>query len=392
MADGYNLTISQRDLGHSEVLNSPRKKSPSIGPNFGAANEAMMRGLSEFDLAAYDKADLPVERTLKRFFDSFDCFQHGYVTRDEFAKLTGFLGVTLSDEEQTAIFCELGETVTFEAFFAWWQKNEQKETAFAVVQANFAAPFHQQQLEMHESGVKFTPSYRCNYTFRDVETGEISKVSPWHDIPLYVRDLVRTIPADVRTNRFNFICEIPKWTRAKFEISTKEEYNPIKQDMKDGVPRFYKHGDMMWNYGAFPQTWESTEHVFLNEFKGDNDPLDAIEIGMTQMGTGALSHVKVLGVLGMIDDGEMDWKVICISHTDPVAKFIDDITDVPKFLPGCLDAVREWLRVYKICQGGEETKFAFDGDFQDKAYALSILHESNLMWSNLTKVAGKSTC
>ena len=27
-------------------------------------------------------------------------------------------------------------------------------------------------------------------------------------------------------------CEIPKWTRPKFEIATGEYYNPIKQDTK----------------------------------------------------------------------------------------------------------------------------------------------------------------
>ena len=36
-----------------------------------------------------------------------------------------------------------------------------------------------------------------------------------------------------------------KWTRRKFEIATGEMYNPIKQDVKHGKLRNYKHGDMM---------------------------------------------------------------------------------------------------------------------------------------------------
>ena len=49
------------------------------------------------------------------------------------------------------------------------------------------------------------------------------QVSLWHDIPLFTsRDPVRV----------NFVCEIPKFSRKKYEIATKEADNPIKQDEK----------------------------------------------------------------------------------------------------------------------------------------------------------------
>lgn len=79
----------------------------------------------------------------------------------------------------------------------------------------------------------------------------------------------------------HFICEIPKWTRAKYEIATKEVLNPIRQDVKNRRLRFYQHGDMMFNYGCLPQTWEDPEHVTEDTgCKGDNDPIDAVEVGM----------------------------------------------------------------------------------------------------------------
>ena len=59
----------------------------------------------------------------------------------------------------------------------------------------------------------------------------------------------------------HLIVEIPKFSRAKFEIATGEEYNPIKQDVKNGKLRNYNYGDMLFNYGAFPQTWEDPAHV-----------------------------------------------------------------------------------------------------------------------------------
>jgi inorganic pyrophosphatase len=44
--------------------------------------------------------------------------------------------------------------------------------------------------------------------------------------------------------------------------------------------------------------------------------------------------VKVLGVLAMIDDGELDWKVIAVSTQDPLAAQLNDIADVEAKLPG----------------------------------------------------------
>eukprot|EP00965_Chrysotila_dentata_P037757 1255681-Pleurochrysis_carterae.AAC.1 len=37
-------------------------------------------------------------------------------------------------------------------------------------------------------------------------------------------------------------------------FASAQEFNPIKQDTKNGKLREYKYGDMLFNYGAFPQT------------------------------------------------------------------------------------------------------------------------------------------
>ena len=145
-----------------------------------------------------------------------------------------------------------------------------------------------------------------------------------HDIPLKSGD------------NFNAIIEIPKFTKAKFEISTKEEYNPIAQDIKKGKLRDY-HGPIFWNYGALPQTWEdpNVEHPEL-KVKGDNDPVDVVEIGSTVLESGSIHVVKVLGVLAMIDDGELDWKLIAINVNDELASQLHDVEDVEAKLPGTL--------------------------------------------------------
>jgi inorganic pyrophosphatase len=107
-------------------------------------------------------------------------------------------------------------------------------------------------------------------------------ISPWHDIPLMNRE----------SGFYHFISEIPKNTRKKFEISTKEKLNPIAQDIKNGKLRDY-HGPIFWNYGCIPQTWENPYilHPTLN-WKGDNDPLDVVEIGSQSLECGSVVPVS----------------------------------------------------------------------------------------------------
>jgi inorganic pyrophosphatase len=52
-----------------------------------------------------------------------------------------------------------------------------------------------------------------------------------------------------------------------------------------------------------------------------------------------LLQVKVLGVLAMIDDGELDWKVIAIKSDDPLANDLNDISDVEIKCPGTVSGL-----------------------------------------------------
>lgn len=165
------------------------------------------------------------------------------------------------------------------------------------------------------------------------------------------------------------------------QVATKEENNPIKQDEKKGVLREYKWGDMMFNYGFFPQTWEDPEHVDPDtQCRGDNDPLDVVEVGVVQMRTGEVAAVKVLGVLGMIDDGETDWKVFTIRLDDPIAHKLNDLEDLEREIPGAVTALREWLRVYKVPEGKPLNAFSHDEKAQDRAFALKVVRETHAMW------------
>ncbi|XP_028155109.2 inorganic pyrophosphatase isoform X1 [Diabrotica virgifera virgifera] len=224
-----------------------------------------------------------------------------------------------------------------------------------------------------ERGSPFSPDYRV---YIENQNGPIS---PLHDIPLLV---------DGNPKVFNMVVEVPRWTNAKMEITMKEILNPIKQDIKKGKPRFvsncFPHHGYIWNYGALPQTWENPEHLDDGTgCKGDNDPIDVIEIGYRVAKRGEILNVKILGTLALIDEGETDWKLIAIDVNDPLADQINDIPDVEKHFPGLLKASVEWFKIYKIPDGKPENQFAFNGEAKPAAFALKIVDEVHKFWKGL---------
>lgn len=146
----------------------------------------------------------------------------------------------------------------------------------------------------------------------------------------------------------------------------------------------FPHHGYIWNYGAFPQTWENPEHLDSSTgCKGDNDPIDVLEIGSRIAKRGEVVQVKILGVVALIDEGETDWKVISINVNDPLAADVNDIADVDKKFPGLLKATIEWFKIYKIPDGKPENQFAFDGEAKNAEFATNIVNETHNFWKQL---------
>jgi len=217
---------------------------------------------------------------------------------------------------------------------------------------------------------------------------ESKTISPWHNIDTW---------ADEGKGIVNAVIEISKNTRPKMEVATKEASNPIKQDMKKGKLRDYPL-DIFWNYGMIPKTWENpkAEHPELKAF-GDNDPVDIVEIGSASIARGAVVQVKALGTLAMIDEGELDWKVIGVSTSDPKAASINSLDDLDKAFPGQIDQIREWFRNYKSngkFEGGKWTgitegqnSFGFNDKCLDAAHTKKVIKETQGEYAAL--MAGK---
>ncbi|KAK9832579.1 hypothetical protein WJX81_000316 [Elliptochloris bilobata] len=198
-------------------------------------------------------------------------------------------------------------------------------------------------------------------------------ISPWHDIPLY---------ADA--GLVNFVCEIPKESSAKMEVATDEPTTPIKQDVKKGKLRFYPY-NINWNYGLLPQTWEDPAHKAedVGGVAGDNDPVDVVEIGEQALDMGGVYAVKPLAVLAMIDDGELDWKIVAIRANDPRAASVNDVEDVEREFPGELEKIRVWFQDYKIPDGKPANKFGYDNQPQNKEFTLKVIAETHEFYKAL---------
>lgn len=365
--------------------------------------------------------------TMKNIFNLFDKDNDGRISKEDLRLLHQKLGEPLTDDEAkdaVSLLSGGGDSVTFENFALYWDNlhvPDMEESITIPSSSNhtttvtdgamtptsaavhkdrerkrrwYAARFKFLKARIPTSAIGriFTepdgicPSleYRLRFYYDGgKEFGKV-EISPWHDIPYrnYSTATVSSFSSLPRPDgTFNMIVEIPKWSRRKFEIATGEAYNSIKQDIRNGVLREYTWGEMLFNYGAIPQTWEDPNHISPDTQRGgDNDPVDILDIGNKRWNCGSIVRVKVLGVIGLIDSDETDYKIIGISAEDPLAPLMDDIDDVEIHMPGALDALISWLRYYKSPVINE---FAYDGKAKGRDYAIQIIEDCHKMWENL---------
>eukprot|EP01102_Stenamoeba_stenopodia_P020746 TRINITY_DN8206_c0_g1_i1.p1 TRINITY_DN8206_c0_g1~~TRINITY_DN8206_c0_g1_i1.p1 ORF type:complete len:331 (+),score=61.75 TRINITY_DN8206_c0_g1_i1:28-993(+) len=226
-----------------------------------------------------------------------------------------------------------------------------------------------------EEGQRDTKEYRVFIT-----DSQGKKIAPWHDVPLFASS------KGFEGNTFNFLNEIPRGTNAKMEMAADEPFTPIKQDIKKGQLRYLKHGNVLHNYGCFPQTWENPKEIHpATNLPGDGDPVDVIEIGSRNAKIGDIYPVKALGVLALIDEGETDWKIIAIAVDDPKAALVNDVSDVEKQMPGVIDAVREWYRVYKVVDGKPPNEYALNGSANNKDFAIEVIKDTHRCYNEAHK-------
>jgi 3'-phosphoadenosine 5'-phosphosulfate synthase len=205
----------------------------------------------------------------------------------------------------------------------------------------------------------------------------------WHDITPHAKELTGGKGGDI----INLVTEIPMYMTAKMEVNKEIPGNPIMQDTNDdGSPRYYTYGTTFFNYGMIPQTWEDPKVKGNGGYGGDDDPLDVMEIGSVPLKMGSITPCRVIGALQLIDEGEMDNKIICIAVTDPDEAKITTMTDLETIKPGYTERLRDWLKRYKTSDGKPENILASEAPLSIED-ALKLVDDTHARWKVL---CGKS--
>jgi len=149
----------------------------------------------------------------------------------------------------------------------------------------------------------------------------------------------------------NAVIEIPQGSRAKYEV-----------DKETGLLRLdrviYSSFHYPVNYGFIPQT--------LGQ---DNDPLDILVICSQAIQSLCLVEATVIGNMQMIDQGQVDDKIIAVATNDPSVNHIKSVEELP---PHFIAELKNYFEQYKVL----ENKIVEIDEFQDKTTAMKVLTDA----------------
>jgi len=147
---------------------------------------------------------------------------------------------------------------------------------------------------------------------------------------------IEQIPAFSSPTTVHCIIEIPAGTNKKIEFNKTTKRFEI--DKIEGVERVKKYLPYPANYGFIPS-------AFSDKTKGgDGDPIDILLL-CESVPTGSVIEAYPIAMLRLLDEGEMDDKVLCIPK-DPKLQVIkaNDISDFKEKYPKALEIIQLWLR------------------------------------------------
>jgi inorganic pyrophosphatase len=165
--------------------------------------------------------------------------------------------------------------------------------------------------------------------------------NPWHHVS----------PGDDLPNIVNGIIEIPKGSRAKYELDKQSGLLRLDRVLYSSV--YYPA-----NYGFIPQS-----------YCDDKDPLDILVFSQVDLVPLCIVPAKVIGVMRMLDNGEADDKIIAVAAGDPSVSHVNDISEMPEHF---ISEMRSFFEDYKKL----EKKTVVVEDFLGKDMAIQILNDA----------------
>ena len=133
----------------------------------------------------------------------------------------------------------------------------------------------------------------------------------------------------ITENKFEALIEIPKGSKAKYELD--KDTGLLRLDRVLYTSTVYPA-----NYGFIPRT-----------LADDGDPLDVLVLCNEPIFPMTLVTCMPIGVIKMIDGGELDEKIIAVPLNDPYYKHYYDIKEL---LQHIFDEMMHLFDVYKMLE------------------------------------------
>ena len=166
-------------------------------------------------------------------------------------------------------------------------------------------------------------------------------MNPWHDVEINLED----------QNIVQAVIEIPKESRSKYELDKDTGLLRLDRVLYSSV--YYPT-----NYGFIPKT-----------YCDDEDPLDILVLSHVKVLPLCIMRAKIIGVMRMVDEGEVDDKIIAVSPDDKSVSHFDDLEELPEHH---LKELRAFFEDYKKL----EHKNVEVDEFMGREKAIEILNQA----------------
>lgn len=149
---------------------------------------------------------------------------------------------------------------------------------------------------------------------------------------------VETYPMKSEDGFYHAVIEIPAGTNTKYEFDA--ETITYEIDQRDGKDRIIQYLPYFGNYGFIPSTLSA-------ETKGgDGDPLDIIVLSES-VPQGSIIPVNLLGTIKLVDNGELDYKIIAVPADEQLNVLkVKTLNELKSKYPSVIQIMEIWLTNY----------------------------------------------